>query len=549
MRKHLLLLLATLGLLLAACCNTPQVRMRAADAIIEADPDSALALLHAIDPADLTSATDSAYYALLLTQACIKTDTQPASDTLISRALAAYRFSPDPSLRTRAHFYAAQVAYRQRKYRDAMKNAVVAFDVASQTNDSYWIAKTAELLGDLYTHVFNYDLAQRFTRIAAEQYLKAGYERNHRFALCDLASNYAARGSFDSAFVLVDSVIEVARTNVPADSSLCSYGSEVIMKIRWLMDDYEGLDESLKAVNKNGVDHTNLLVYSIMESCGASESGNAEAFDNHLDNAYALVENDQDLVAVLYAEYRNAVSVGDYENAVNLSDSIIQLQSAVADELLDESLTSIQSDYYASQNSLRKQKNDSLRLLLVVILVSVTLLLLLIVSVFKLRLRAIKAEIKYNLANIQILKAQSESNAKLIGSMFDDKWNVVNKLCDALYDKSGSAEMHKYIIKDIESELALLGTPESIRDILCLTDSCKNGAISRLRNECPFLKENDIEFLGLICSGLSVRAVCYFMGIKYDTFYKKKNRLLHRIEESDTPHKEEFLSQFSKRSV
>ena len=67
-----------------------------------------------------------------------------------------------------------------------------------------------------------------------------------------------------------------------------------------------------------------------------------------------------------------------------------------------------------------------------------------------------------------------------------------------------------------------------------------DGLITRLREECPFLKEDDVNFLGLIFAGFSVRAVCMFTGMEYQHFYVKKSRLMKRIQNSDAPDRELF---------
>lgn len=152
-----------------------------------------------------------------------------------------------------------------------------------------------------------------------------------------------------------------------------------------------------------------------------------------------------------------------------------------------------------------------------------------------------------NIEIIQEIKAEATDNSQLIESLFNDKWKVVNKLCDIYYEKSDSKGLLKFIVSDIEAELEELRSPESIADILATTDRCLNGAISQLRDECgSFLKAQDIEFIGLIFSGLSVRAVCYLTGIRKPNFYQKKNRLIKRIEESEAPHKELFVERLLK---
>ncbi len=157
-----------------------------------------------------------------------------------------------------------------------------------------------------------------------------------------------------------------------------------------------------------------------------------------------------------------------------------------------------------------------------------------------------RRETTANIETVQAMKSEAADHSQLVESLFEDKWKVVNKLCKIYYEKSESTGAMKLIVRDIEEVLKGLQTPESIADILATTDRCLNGAITQLREECPFLKEQDIEFIGLIHSGLSVRAVCYICDLRKANYYQKKNRLMSRIAESDAPHKQLFIERLAK---
>lgn len=69
-----------------------------------------------------------------------------------------------------------------------------------------------------------------------------------------------------------------------------------------------------------------------------------------------------------------------------------------------------------------------------------------------------------------------------------------------------------------------------------------DGIVTNLRIQCPFLKENDINYIALIFAGFSARSICLFTGLKYKHYYVKKSRLIERIRKSNAPDKELFLS-------
>ena len=162
--------------------------------------------------------------------------------------------------------------------------------------------------------------------------------------------------------------------------------------------------------------------------------------------------------------------------------------------------------------------------------------------------RKVMEEAENGIESMQEMKEEAgESKEELVEALFRDRWRVVNKLCDIYYEKSDSAGAMKFIVRDIEAELEGLRTQESIRDILATADRCLDGEISRLQQECgEFLKEQDVEFVGLIYAGLSVRAVCYLTGLRKANFYQKKNRLMKRIAESDAQAREEFVERLAK---
>ncbi len=69
-----------------------------------------------------------------------------------------------------------------------------------------------------------------------------------------------------------------------------------------------------------------------------------------------------------------------------------------------------------------------------------------------------------------------------------------------------------------------------------------DNIVSRLKEQCPFLKRDEISFMALNYAGLSARAVCIFTGIGLKYFYVKRKRILDKIKCSDATSKDEFVS-------
>jgi hypothetical protein len=117
--------------------------LTAIDSLVEEHPDSALALLRAIDTADIRSSECGAYYALLLTEAEDKNYIDRDDDNLISRASYYYFEHPksDRDRAIRAFFYHARILYNARNYAEASEMLSKAMVMARICGAHYWLGR------------------------------------------------------------------------------------------------------------------------------------------------------------------------------------------------------------------------------------------------------------------------------------------------------------------------------------------------------------------------------------------------------------------------
>ena len=153
--KHLSLImsmLAAFALALSGCTESETARsLNRAEAVMEEHPDSALAILGAIPSADVNSSADRALHALLLTQAQIKNGHIVDNDSLINIAVRHYSDRDDSPRLMKSLFYKAQVEYNRGDMTAAIVPAIRARELATEFDDSYWRAKAAELISDIYS--------------------------------------------------------------------------------------------------------------------------------------------------------------------------------------------------------------------------------------------------------------------------------------------------------------------------------------------------------------------------------------------------------------
>ena len=538
-----------LVLLAAVSCTRHDSRLRDIDSIMESAPETAMEQLEQINPKEL-SEDDYAYYCLLYTQAQDKCDVINTSDSLISVAYQKYTVGGSKNLNMRAYFYNAVVSFYKSDFKSSMKDAIASYDIAKETDDHYWIAKTAELMADILWKVYNYPQSEFYTREAVENYLLAGRIDNHRYALCDLASIYMNEDKMDKGIALVDSLYSVVTNETPVDSALLDYMSMARASSLLRTNQIALLDKMLNTSGIARYDADTEVDASIFNSIFLYNfKDDSEGAEELLSEAYQAAENEKQRIRIMYQDFLQSLSSGQYKHAAIMADSVILVQSGIVGELLKESVTAEQGDYY-SEKAMYQQRLAKLRLYALVTLAIVALIItMLIIRNYRLKARTKKAEFEANISSLlqfrNIAESAEKENKRLckeLERLYRDNCGTLNMLCDKYFDMENLGLDMTVILGKIQRELKRLKTKKNLNEIEKAVDSYMGNIMTMLRNECVFFKEDDFVFLSLVFAGFSSRAVCLLMDIKYKLFYLKRDRLSERIAESEVPHKVLFLS-------
>ena len=178
--------------------------------------------------------------------------------------------------------------------------------------------------------------------------------------------------------------------------------------------------------------------------------------------------------------------------------SLIRIQSDIAEELLRESVTGAQSDFYA-QKALFQKNKAKWRLYVLVVVISVAFIIVaLLVIIYRLKIRANKAELEASLASllrikveveemgfenrrltselveksqtIENLKKQAdnisgEDRSLVIKHLFREKWSTLNMLCTEYLKLDNSVQTNAAVLKNIEHELKKLKRKKNLKEI------------------------------------------------------------------------------------
>lgn len=578
--KHLSLImsmLAAFALALSGCTESETARsLDRAEAVMEEHPDSALAILGAIPSADVNSSADRALHALLLTQAQIKNGHIVDNDSLINIAVRHYSDRDDSPRLMKSLFYKAQVEYNRGDMAAAIVPAIRARELATEFNDSYWRAKAAELMADIYSVTHYKSEAVKYTEEAAEHYKKAGKARNHLFALCDLAVVRSNDGVDDNKNIaLLDSVRRIA-INEPADTTLIVYADRTLfgMYVDSGRNDeaHRILEEMLSLKSHYFPDSEQ---YSYMSRLATNDGNDEEALQIiKTANDEATNTSQKVHVYVFYRDYHK--SKGMSREAEAYTDSILTLQNTEVAAVLKQSVVSAQRDFFTAR---AEKEADKARLsamtasALGILLAAVCIGFLLY---YREKMRRKKAEIETMMLEAQSLSAQLDEKDEslqsainelnktrndlkelsitvsdkdsllktqtlLTNSILEKRFQTLNALSKDYLTLTNQSSPRTGIVSDFKKELDIMANPESQAELERIVNNKHQGIITRLRNQLPKIKDQDIFFLTLIAAGVSRNAICIITKNKQANYYNKCSRLRRKIENSDSTDKQEFL--------
>jgi len=586
--KHLSLImsmLAAFALALSGCTESETARsLNRAEAVMEEHPDSALAILGAIPSADVNSSADRALHALLLTQAQIKNGHIVDNDSLINIAVRHYSDRDDSPRLMKSLFYKAQVEYNRGDMAAAIVPAIRARELATEFDDSYWRAKAAELISDIYSVSYYFDESIRHTQEAVEHYEKAGKIRNHRFSLCDLAIERSNNGQDNNANVaLIDSIYNIAQSE-PADAWLTVYCIEATVPMLLRLSRYKeaaAMEEKLDSLAER---YHISPVHQAYKAEIALHLGNAEMALQENIKADSVSANASDK-ATVYRIYSDIyMAKGLVGKAKEYTDTILSLQNRTVEELLRQSVITEEKNLYNERS--RRETEKSIKTRYVAVFGGFALLAIMAVSflIFRMRMKLKNQQIENKIQEIILLTAdngrkdsiieslssslsetlskqeddrlkwdkmnsdrlKNESRLKAqIEDLFKEQWHFLNSLCHDYFENKDSKNSKTHITRRIEESLNILRNPENISRLQESVNNNIDGIIDKLKTQCPFLKDSDVTFLSLIFAGLAPRVICMMVDIKLKSFYNKKKRLSDRILESDAQDKVWFILKMS----
>lgn len=515
--------------------------LESADMMMETAPDSSLMSLETIDPAAIAR-DRSLYprYALLLTQARYKNFIDETSDSLISIALDHYKGSSTTE-EIKAKYYTGTINLYIHNHEKALRHGLTAYDIASRLADTLWIARSSELIADIFhlNHLHNEAIA--YSTIARDCYRAIGKTNNELTACIDIAIYNYNLGLYQKSQLQLDSIEAEARNKGQLNLIGSCYKSLLPAYLKQNKP-YEALSSFDKYLSiEDDIIPAQAYIYA---SNAWLNLGFVDKCYEMLDSAINKGLNLNDSILLLEIQAQAHFKDKKYELAYLKMKECAYADDDNATALLKQSALRTQNEY----NSLVAQRaHNTATFKNNVLLIIISFLLVLIVSIFvytRQRKKKIISNLESQIAEIKNLyedglstykqnaKQQeihkAELNAKM-HKLLTNRFAIINSLCTQYWEDSETAVDNKLLVKQFEKELNTLKSKDNISSMYQIVNESLDNILEKLKFDIPTLKDDEITLVSLIYAGLSSRLICILLKLKIATFYTKRNRIKKKI--------------------
>jgi len=217
------MLITLLSFITVGCSVVPE-DLKTADLLMETSPDSALYILQHLSPRFLKSASNRAYYGLLLVRALDKNILPLKPDTLLDFSLNYYMLHSENEPLGNCYLYKARMYKYSLHYEKAMSWYLKGLDIARILKNDVLSGRIYLDLGDIYTIQNDYEPARRKYRMAYVCFRKAGFQPQSFYALLNIGRTYSASKDYTKSQRYYRKLLPLAKDSLQQGALLQEVG-------------------------------------------------------------------------------------------------------------------------------------------------------------------------------------------------------------------------------------------------------------------------------------------------------------------------------------
>ena len=525
--KHLLaVIVAVVGLVavVTGCGGSPRydARLVAADSLMHDVPDSALALVQAVDTASVPHEGDRAYRDLLLTQARYRCYITATSDSAINRALTYYRHHDGEREKlTRAYIYKGAVM-EELGHPDSAMLYYKHAEATAAPDDYFNLGYCKLRIAELYQDQISQDSSAIKRLKDAIYYFSSISDTLHIISALGKLGSICGTINPDSSIIYLTQAIQLSLLYNP---SLQYSHKSTLAGIYYYQKDYKNAIKLSMDVLNNGQDYSNETQFYYYAILSYLKLG-------HLDSAKQVMKLVPDPIdKVDSMNYYNALAeIANVEDNHIMYKENNELAHEITESLLSESkkgkITVAEKEYDKIQDKteFESKKNNGIKLFISIFLI--LLLIIIFISYYancKLRNRINEnSMIKHELENaLADLKEQANRN-KTVSTLVAHRITALNYLYQDIRVRINDESKVKKVvplssvIKSMNERNEILNIKLDEKfwiDMKLSVDGEYNGIYSFVESNYPNLSEKDLELFCLLCANLSPQIIKLCMNL------------------------------------
>ena len=526
-------------IVLAVSCRSETASiLDRAEALLSDRPDSALALIESIPRDELKTNRTMARYALLKSWALDKNYIDVAADSLTRLAVDYYSIHGDKKYRMLAWYYHALVHIHANSYASAIIALEEAEKDALTLNDNYQLGLILRNKGKVFKQTNNIPAAIECRKQAIVYFDAADKSTYKAFAELDLAIDYINNKQFEKADSLLSYIRETyGHTTLNYYCNICQAGI--------LVEKDQTPETAIALYKATPTKHYSLQDYGHLAQA-FELIGQPDSSDYYSAKGYDLCENEAETATLDYIKSRVELHRGHYQTAFHLVDHAMNVQDSLTRVLLQQSVSSAQRDFYKSEARWKEEKIRAMRVktifgaLLGCFLVSI--LTMGIVSRSRKKDRQLQDQMARLALQERQLERMNRDNAHLVGSLFSEKINHLDKLAESYFRMEDGKQKDlvfaqiKQLVSTIRNDDDLFLSLEKDLDRYC------DGIMSKLRGQVLRIKGENLRMIMLFFAGFSYETVMIILNKNsIESLKMARSRFRKEIREADAPDADFFL--------
>ena len=506
-------------------------------------PDSALAILDTMDRSRLQTDRTRARHALLHAMALDKNFIDVCEDSIAQVAVDYYSKRGPRKYYARSLYYLGLAYFYQKDYNKAIIEFTKAEEVAQECDSLYLgMVKSAQA----YTYGKTYNVIEELEclRKAFEIDSKVSPKYYGDVVKIDLIHSLYNQNYIDEADSLLNDLLQ----DQLLDSRLRIVAKITKAFISISLNKKENFQSSVNTYDEifNSGDTEWLTIrdyWAWAYSLGVL---------GRTDEAQDIIQqiNIEESIISSYWQYLIAKSDGDMQSSLCFLEKYIEYNDKEVSDALEQSLASVQRDYFKSQSKVSEYKAHNARLTMWIIILMSVFALFLVFIFIRMYVRKQNEVREGYLQHISEIKRQLEeakredypSLKKKYISLYRSRFETIGALYEQFVHSKDlvNAETSVYnkvsvLVEDFTEDYS---DSEKFEAML---DEDMDNIMSNLHIEVPGLKKKDYVIFSLFVIGFDVTTISHLLNTTMNTIYIRKSRIRHQIEELNPLHKQQFL--------